>query len=268
MSEQTNNLLHLFSKVLRNPRFMLALRMDSLSQKLRLQGARNGAQGLLVKLWEKDGLTNAEIAEMLDIRPSSVTAQVKQLEEQGLVERQADENDGRVSRVFLTEKGWQLKDKRIERHDNLSEELFRALTDEEQQELTDLLEKFIKSDEENEFDWTNFDWHTMTKKDWRALRPEERQAFKRQLKKNIRMSVNDTRDFGHGFGPGRPNGDFWDWVTGPDSEDDIPDWNRRHGRTRKLWNFGENGRGGFDGHGRDDGHGRTDKKKNDDWTDF
>ena len=87
MSEQTNNLLNLFSKLLHNPNILFALRADGISKQMKNRGNRNGAQGLLVELWNKDGLTNAEIAELLDIKPSSVTAQVKQLEEAEMVIR-------------------------------------------------------------------------------------------------------------------------------------------------------------------------------------
>ena len=71
MSEQTNNLLNLFSKLLHNPNILFALRADGISKQMKNRGNRNGAQGLLVELWNKDGLTNAEIAELLDIKPSS-----------------------------------------------------------------------------------------------------------------------------------------------------------------------------------------------------
>ncbi|MFC4651496.1 MarR family winged helix-turn-helix transcriptional regulator [Lactococcus nasutitermitis] len=147
MSEQTNNLLHLFSKLLRNPNVMLAMRADAINQQMRNRNARNGAQGLLVELWEKDGLTNAEIAELLDIKPSSVTAQVKNLEESGLVERIADENDKRVNRVFLTEKGREAQKTRSQLHDDMSETIFDSLTEEEQKQLAELLTKLSKANE-------------------------------------------------------------------------------------------------------------------------
>lgn len=152
MSEKTNNLLHLFSKILRNPKFMMAIRMDMMSEKLRSRKNRNGAQGLLMELWKKDGLTNAEIAEILDIKPSSVTAQVKNLESQGLVERRQDENDKRVSRVFLTENGQAAQEKREDLHDNITTDLFDELTEEEQETLADLLQKLLDSNTDFEFD--------------------------------------------------------------------------------------------------------------------
>lgn len=147
MSEQTNNLLNLFSKLLHNPNILFALRADWISKQMKNRGNRNGAQGLLVELWNKDGLTNAEIAELLDIKPSSVTAQVKQLEEAEMVIRKQDENDKRVSRIFLTDKGREAQETRDTMHNDISETIFGNLTDEEQEQLAFLMEKLVENND-------------------------------------------------------------------------------------------------------------------------
>ena len=150
MSEQTNNLLNLFSKLLHNPSVLFALRADEISKQMKNRGNRNGAQGLLVELWNKDGLTNAEIAELLDIKPSSVTAQVKQLEEAEMVIRKQDENDKRVNRIFLTEKGREAQETRDTMHNDISETIFGNLTDEEQEQLANLMEKLVETNDAHE----------------------------------------------------------------------------------------------------------------------
>lgn len=141
MSQQTNKLLNLFSKLLRNPNVLFALRASRISDQMKNRGNRNGAQGLLVELWEKDGLTNAEISELLDIKPSSVTAQVKKLEEDGFAKRIPDENDKRVSRIYLTDKGREAQKKRSRFHNDMSEDIFGNLSPEEQEQLQALMEK-------------------------------------------------------------------------------------------------------------------------------
>ena len=150
MSEQTNNLLNLFSKLLHNPSVLFALRADGISKQMKNRGNRNGAQGLLVELWNEDGLTNAEIAELLDIKPSSVTAQVKQLEEAEMVIRKQDENDKRVNRIFLTEKGREAQEIRDTMHNDISETIFGNLTDEEQKQLANLMEKLVETNDAHE----------------------------------------------------------------------------------------------------------------------
>ncbi|MQW22184.1 MULTISPECIES: MarR family winged helix-turn-helix transcriptional regulator [unclassified Lactococcus] len=141
MSEKTNELLHLFSQLLHSPRFMMAMHMEMMYTKLQSRGNRNGASGLMVELWKQDGLTNAEIAELLDIKPSSVTAQVKNLEEEGYVERRQDEKDKRVNRVYLTESGRKVYEKRADFKESIGIEVFDGLSQTEKETLADLLSK-------------------------------------------------------------------------------------------------------------------------------
>ncbi len=154
MSEQTNSLVQLFSKFLRNPKVLMALHSEMRNERLRSRQGRNGAQGLLVQLWKNDGLTNTEISELLDIKPSSVTNQVKNLEARDLVKRVADENDKRVSRVFLTDAGRALEDARTEEHDEASEQIFGALDEEERAALAEIMQKLIAENQgDDDFDF-------------------------------------------------------------------------------------------------------------------
>lgn len=208
MSEQTNDLLHLFSKLLRQPRFIMALRMEMMRHKFQERGNRKGARGLLVELWKQDGLTNAEIAEQLDIRPSSVTAQVKRLEEAELVERRADENDGRVSRVFLTDKGRAAESEREEAHDEVSESLFGSLSAEEQASLSALMKKLTDSFADDEFEgWGPFGEDGF---DPRRMRQMGRDMH--QMHREMRQNFQEGH---HGHGP---HGDFHNpWNFGQNS---------------------------------------------------
>ena len=61
-----------------------------------------GQDNLLCKLWANDGLTQVQLCEHLKCEPPTVTNMVKALEQKGLVYRQKDEKDGRVTRIYLT----------------------------------------------------------------------------------------------------------------------------------------------------------------------
>ena len=60
---------------------------------------------MLRVLLEHDGANQRELAEILDVRPSSMTEMLSKLEGKGLLRRMQDETDQRVMRVFLTEEG-------------------------------------------------------------------------------------------------------------------------------------------------------------------
>lgn len=94
-------------------------------------GLHKGQPPILGMLWEKDGLTQKEIAEKLRLKPSTVTAVLKRMEKAGLLTREPDPKDMRVSRVYLTKKGRDLK-KDVERiMKTLEEECFAGFTLEE-----------------------------------------------------------------------------------------------------------------------------------------
>ena len=94
-------------------------------------GLHKGQPPILAMLWERDGLTQKEIAETLRLRPSTVTAVLKGMEKAGLLRREPDPEDMRVSRVYLTEKGKHLKKDVEEIIKTLEEECFAGFTLEE-----------------------------------------------------------------------------------------------------------------------------------------
>lgn len=68
-------------------------------------GLYPGQPPLLMILGKHDGQSQKDLANKLNIKPATITVMVNRLQKAQLVERRPDENDQRVSRVFLTEKG-------------------------------------------------------------------------------------------------------------------------------------------------------------------
>ena len=64
-----------------------------------------GQPPLLKRLTEKDGMSQKELAGMLNVKPATLTVMIDRMEKTGFVERKSDPKDQRVSRVFLTGKG-------------------------------------------------------------------------------------------------------------------------------------------------------------------
>ena len=63
----------------------------------------------LRELWEKDGLTQRELASLLGIAPPTTAVAIRGMVKDGLIRQQIDPDDGRKKRIFLTEKGRSLK---------------------------------------------------------------------------------------------------------------------------------------------------------------
>ena len=94
----------------RNPRREFAFLINDVGRLLRTyadQSARRFGMtraqwAVLVRLERHEGLKQAELAEMLDLQPITLTRLIDRLCDNGLIERRADANDRRAKRLSLT----------------------------------------------------------------------------------------------------------------------------------------------------------------------
>lgn len=90
-----------------------------------------GQPPLLFALGRQDGQSQKELAEKMRLKPATVTVMLNRMERSGLVERRADPDDQRVSRVYLTGKGQVVLGEAKAAMKVIEEELFANFTDEE-----------------------------------------------------------------------------------------------------------------------------------------
>ena len=93
----------------------------------------------------KDGLSQREIAEHLRIKPPTVNVTVQRLEKAGFLFRKADEKDQRISRIYLTEKGHQAKEKGINKVKENEKILLEGFSETELCLLRRFLEQIIEN---------------------------------------------------------------------------------------------------------------------------
>ncbi|CAN5442886.1 MarR family winged helix-turn-helix transcriptional regulator [soil metagenome] len=72
-------------------------------------GLHVGQDLMLYSLWKECGLTQSDLAKQLCVEAPTVTKMLQRMERAELIERCVDTEDGRVSRVHITEKGRALK---------------------------------------------------------------------------------------------------------------------------------------------------------------
>lgn len=181
-----------------------------------------GQQRVLAVLAVEDGLNQGYLAEVLDLRPSSLAELLKKMELSGDILRQEDPNDKRIKRVFLTENG---KEKaaqyRKQQSPAASDAFFAGLTNEEQEQFSHYLEKIVAG-------WA-LDFQKQSQKfidpmdrlkaaqelqeaylhqfdDWQNMTKEERRNVKRQMRQEMRDEMrNGDWAMQRGFGmPPRP----------------------------------------------------------------
>lgn len=66
--------------------------------------------GLLLQLWDDDGMSQDELARVACLEKSSLSRVVAGMEEKGLLERRRDLGDGRRKRLFPTSAAYALRD--------------------------------------------------------------------------------------------------------------------------------------------------------------
>ncbi|MEU8350458.1 MarR family winged helix-turn-helix transcriptional regulator [Streptomyces sp. NPDC048845] len=76
-----------------------------MSAELASLGLYAGQDVFLSQLWAEDGLTQSQLTERLHVEPPTVSKMLGRMERSGLLERRRDDRDGRISRVYLTERG-------------------------------------------------------------------------------------------------------------------------------------------------------------------
>lgn len=115
------------------------------SQRLARHSARpyqlRGQHRVLHVLAKEGTLMQSQLAEILDIRPSSLTELLSKLADRGLISRTPDETDKRVINVSLTNAGKSAIENETGASDELIDSIFDGLSDEELDQLNTLFDK-------------------------------------------------------------------------------------------------------------------------------
>lgn len=94
---------------------------------------------VLFRLRQNEGLSQVDLAEVLELQPISLVRLLDRLVEQGLLERRHDPKDRRANRLFLTASGKQLVDDLDSLRDAIATEVMQGLSKEAMQTSLDAL---------------------------------------------------------------------------------------------------------------------------------
>lgn len=91
----------------------------------------------------KGGLSQREIAKILHIKPPTVNVSIQRLEKAGFLYKKPDEKDQRVTRIYMTEKGKEIKAKALERIHKNEAVMMEGFSEAEQCLLRRFLEQIL-----------------------------------------------------------------------------------------------------------------------------
>lgn len=131
---------------------------------------------LFLLIADNEGENQSFFCEEMDVRPSSLTELLTKLDQAGLIEKRKDENDLRITKVYLSEHGKDFLDKYKNEIKSFEDNVFESLTTEEREELLNIVIKLNENlTEEND--------------DYKAFK-DEMKNFGRQMK-NFAFSLKD-----------------------------------------------------------------------------
>ena len=112
-----------------------------IDQRAREHGMTRAQWGVLVRLERQEGMTQAEMAEALEIQPISLVRLIDRLCEQGLVERRPHPRDRRANRLYLTDKGHTTLLQLVPLGKEIAAEILTSMDD---GDVADLLQKLLR----------------------------------------------------------------------------------------------------------------------------
>jgi DNA-binding MarR family transcriptional regulator len=105
---------------------------------------------LLFRLKESEGVSSADLARTIGVRPQSIVDLIRPLERAGLIRRRQAPEHRRILRISLTAAGERLLERTIPVARQLEEELFASLTAQEVAHLREGLTKLLTSAQTHE----------------------------------------------------------------------------------------------------------------------
>ncbi len=93
------------------------------------------ARLMLLHLSRNDGATQSELACVTRMKAPTISVALRNMEREGLVERVADGDDGRVTHVYITEKGKRLEAENFARWQQVDDIMMDGISNEEAEAL-------------------------------------------------------------------------------------------------------------------------------------
>ena len=115
----------------------------ALQAKIKPLGLSTGVFPVLLSLWERDGLTQKQLVDQVDVEQATMANTLARMERDGLVKRRKDPQDGRVQRIWLTDRARALNGPATEAAGSVNEDLLSSMSDDERQQILALIRKAI-----------------------------------------------------------------------------------------------------------------------------
>jgi DNA-binding MarR family transcriptional regulator len=104
--------------------------------------------GVLLTLWREDGLKVIDLGRKAGLEPSTMTGLLDRMERDALLHREADPSDRRAQRIYLTATGHDVKSPVLKVVDDVLNEVFKGIADEDIHQTKNTLQHILSNAQE------------------------------------------------------------------------------------------------------------------------
>lgn len=104
-------------------------------------GMRYSYRHVMKPLMENESLTQLELVKITELKAPTISITLRNMEREGIVRREKNDNDRRETHVYLTEKGKKMYAKVLAALDKAEKAMLKGLTDKELKALRSTLDK-------------------------------------------------------------------------------------------------------------------------------
>jgi len=118
---------------------------EELRRRIEPLGIVPGQFPALLALWQKDGQTQKELVEKLDIEQATMANTLNRMERDGLILRKDHPTDGRVKIIWLTPKAMSVRDDAYKAAAKVNEMALAELSPEEREQYIGTTQRIIRT---------------------------------------------------------------------------------------------------------------------------
>ena len=118
---------------------------EGLRQRIARLGIVPGQFPALLELWEKDGLTQKQLVDKLDIEQATMANTLARMERDGLIVRKEHPQDGRAKLIYLTTKAKAIRNQAYSAANETNAVALRQFSTAEKKQFLALINKAIAS---------------------------------------------------------------------------------------------------------------------------
>ena len=122
---------------------MARLFVKGLQERIAPLGIVTGQFPILLELWEKDGFTQRELLEKLDIEQATLANTLTRMERDGLISRTKHPLDARAQQIWLTDRAMEVRTKAYEAAEAQNAQALSDLSEKERVMFLSLMRRVI-----------------------------------------------------------------------------------------------------------------------------